>query len=67
MARTNSDVFSGVVMEQIAVNAPLSTLERLAKASKIEMRISNDEFECSKDQISDLSDFVARFPPAPTK
>lgn len=65
MVRTNSDVFNGGVMEQLAAPIALSTVERLAKASKIEVQVSNDEFGFSKDQISDLKDFVSRFPPAP--
>lgn len=66
MDRMNSDVDRLGVTEQLAVTISLANLERLAKADKIEVQISSDEFEFSKDQISDLKEFVSRFP-APTK
>jgi hypothetical protein len=62
MKRVAADVVSGGVLETLNLEIPFSTLEKLSKASTIEMRIGATEFELDSRQIEDLKAFVARFP-----
>ena len=62
MKRVTADVVSGGVVEALDLEIPFSTLEKLSKASTIEMRIRTTEFELVPRQIEDLKAFVARFP-----
>lgn len=64
MDRTHSDVTSRGVTEQIAVKLALPTIEKLAKAEKIEVQLGGEEFELGRKQIDDLKDFVSYFPKA---
>lgn len=62
MKRVTADVVSGGVLETLNLEIPFTTLEKLSKASTIEMRIGTTEFELVPSQIEDLKTFVARFP-----
>lgn len=62
MKRVTADVVSGGVLETLNLEIPFTTLEKLSKASTIEMRIGPTEFELDPRQIEDLKAFVARFP-----
>ena len=62
MKRVTADVVSGGVLETLDLEIPFTTLEKLSKASQIEMRIGTTEFELVSRQIEDLKAFVARFP-----
>jgi len=62
MKRVTADVVSGGVLEALDLEIPFTTLEKLSKASSIEMRIGTTEFELAPQQIEDLKAFVARFP-----
>ena len=62
MKRVTADVVSGGVQESLDLEIPFTTLEKLSKASSIEMRIGTTEFELGPGQIEDLKAFVARFP-----
>ena len=62
MKRVGADVVAGGVLETLNLEIPFTTLEKLSKASQIEMRIGTTEFELLPSQIEDLKAFVARFP-----
>jgi hypothetical protein len=62
MTRTNSDVLSGTVAEQIAVFVSLDAIEKLSQAKRIEVQIGSAEFEFAPGVITDLKEFVNRFP-----
>jgi hypothetical protein len=62
MKRVTADAVSGGVLETLALEIPFATLEKLSRASTIEMRIGTTEFELVPRQIEDLKAFVARFP-----
>ena len=69
MKRTYDKVLDGRhVVEQLAmVDVPFSILEKLSRASKIEMQLASDEFELKPNQINDLKDWVNHFPAAKSK
>jgi hypothetical protein len=61
MKRVTMEVVSGGVLESLDLAIPFTTLEKLSKASTIEMRIGTTEFELVPRQIEHLKAFVARF------
>lgn len=61
MKRASTEVVSGGVLEWLELAIPFTTLEKLSKASTIEMRIGTTEFELAPRQIEHLKAFVARF------
>lgn len=66
MKRINSEVRTrgrGVI-EQLELEVPFSVLEKLSKATKLEMRIGSDEFVMSDGQLSDIREWADHFPAA---
>jgi hypothetical protein len=60
--RVLADVGRGYVMEGLQLEIPLSSLERIANAKQVEMRIGRTEFELKPEQIQTLKDLLARLP-----
>lgn len=68
MKRSGEVLKTGRVSEVLIIDdVPLATIERLSKATKIEMQAGQDEFEMKGPQISDIQDWVSRFPGAQPK
>jgi hypothetical protein len=68
MIRSPGDVLTtGRVTEQLRLQVPFSAIERLSKASKIEMQIGLEEFGLTANQIDDLKLWVRQFPSAQSK
>lgn len=70
MKRANSDVLSrgrGVIEQLALMDVSFSAIEKLSKASTLEMKIGPDEFTLKKGQLFDLRDWVEKFPAARTK
>lgn len=53
-----ADVTEGLGIDRI----PLSSVEQIAKASKVEMRIGHSEFVLSDSQLKILREFLSRLP-----
>ena len=68
MKRVSEVAKGGKVIELMTIeNFSFSTIEDLAKAKKIEMQLGLDEFEMKGSQISDIQDWISRFPAAHRK
>lgn len=68
MKRQSGDVLSGGrVTEQLTMQVPFSVIERLSRATKLEMQIGLEEFELTPQQIADLREWVKRFPSEQSK
>ena len=72
MSRTSGDVLNGArgvrVVDQISLSVPFAVIEKLANVNKLEMQVSEDEFEFTQRQLADLKEWVSRFAPqTPTR
>lgn len=64
-------VGTGFVMEHLAITpVPLSALQQMATAQKVEFKVCNDEFTLTTEEMKDLKRFVEIFtspsPPTPS-
>jgi hypothetical protein len=71
MKRYNASVVrEGGVEEQLRLDVPFAVVEHLSKAHTLEVRVGSDEFVLSRPQLSDLGEWIKKFPAAlgkPTK
>lgn len=66
MKRLDSDVDrrGRGVQERLILDVPFTAIERLANASRVEVRVGPDEFELKKKDLLNLKDWLAKFPAA---
>lgn len=61
--RLHANVGRGYVTEGLIIpQVPLSIIEKIAKADKLEMRVGRTEFELSSEQLKPLREFLSRLP-----
>lgn len=58
MKRVGSEVVRGGVIEQLAVELPLKTMQQLATANTVEMQVWRTEFKLSKNQQETIKDYI---------
>lgn len=66
MKREHAEVVTGGrgVIEQLLLDVPFASMEKLSAGHTVEIRIGDDEFTLTPAQIADLKDWVGRFPAA---
>lgn len=62
--RSVTDVRSGYVLEGLSLEQiPLETIEKIAHAKTVEMRINTIEFQLKPDHLEQIKEFLSRLPP----